>query len=283
MHNMFAIHQVKATHEWFQAKKQRTSIISRSSFAGQGKYGSRWLGDNFSDALNMGLSVPGTMMMNMFGIPVVGADVCGFIGDTTPELCARWTKLASFYPFARNHNDINSVDQEPYRPIFKEVYPDAQVVGLTFRDIIITSIKERYNLIPYLYSHVIKMNQEGGTYFKPVFFEFPSDPMAYADNTNNFMLGDSIKVSMVTDQVGVSEGTFYFPMGQWCPLWDMTQACLNMEKAGTVQLGATADVANVHMRPGSFVPTANAIDNKIMKVHDLKQFPTDLHVSPVLN
>jgi alpha-glucosidase (family GH31 glycosyl hydrolase) len=47
-----------------------------------GKYGSRWLGDNFSQTKFMKLSVSGTMLMNMFGIPLVGADICGFLEDT---------------------------------------------------------------------------------------------------------------------------------------------------------------------------------------------------------
>jgi alpha-glucosidase (family GH31 glycosyl hydrolase) len=70
-----------------------------------GKYASRWLGDNFSQVRFMGYSVSGTMLMNVFGIPFTGSDICGFIGDTTPELCARWHVVGSFYPFSRNHND----------------------------------------------------------------------------------------------------------------------------------------------------------------------------------
>jgi alpha-glucosidase (family GH31 glycosyl hydrolase) len=87
---------------------KRTFILTRSSYSGAGKFTSKWLGDNTSKNEYMGLSVSGIMLMNMFGIPVVGADICGFMGDTNPELCARWHIVGSFYPFSRNHNAIDS-------------------------------------------------------------------------------------------------------------------------------------------------------------------------------
>jgi len=69
-----------------------------------GEYASRWLGDNYSDETSMGYSVSSTMLMNMFGIPLVGADICGFMSDTNDDLCTKWHYVGAFYPFSRNHN-----------------------------------------------------------------------------------------------------------------------------------------------------------------------------------
>ena len=88
--------EVKATHDWFKSQKKRTFIIERSSYAGIGKFGSRWLGDNVATVQDMGQSVLGIMSMNMFGVPMTGSDICGFGGDTNDELCARWHMVGAF-------------------------------------------------------------------------------------------------------------------------------------------------------------------------------------------
>jgi alpha-glucosidase (family GH31 glycosyl hydrolase) len=93
-------------------------ILSRSTFAGTGAYGQHWFDANLSWE-NMTMSVARVMNLNMFGIPFVGPDVCGYYWNTTAadkqdELCARWIQLATFYPFARSNSAGAPGSKEPW-------------------------------------------------------------------------------------------------------------------------------------------------------------------------
>lgn len=147
-------------------------IIGRSSFAGYGRFGSRWLGDNFSTLKSMGYSVTGVMMQNIIGIPLAGGDICGFIGNTTKDICARWYGVGAFYPFSRNHNNLNQLPQEPY--LWTGLYH-----SIRYTDLIRNSMQTKLAMVNYYHTEISMLHEEGGAFYRPLWFDFPEDPKAY--------------------------------------------------------------------------------------------------------
>jgi len=176
---------VKATRKYFiENKKEREVVISRSAFTGQGKWGSRWLGDNFSTAKSMGESVIGVMAQNIAGFPISGADICGFNGNTTAQLCTRWYTVGAFYPFSRNHNNWGNDNQAPW------AFNVENIIQMR------KAMRAKLCLIRYYYTELSKVHQEGGAFYKPMYFSFPNDPGAYEAPQLNVMLGEALKLSI---------------------------------------------------------------------------------------
>jgi alpha-glucosidase (family GH31 glycosyl hydrolase) len=189
-HSLFGYLQGKATKKYFDLKNQRTFVISRSTFAGSGKYHSHWLGDNFASFDMLKYSIAGVMNFNAFGVPMTGSDICGFIDNTSLDLCEKWTLVGAFYPFSRNHNAIDANSQEPY------LYPPSM------RNNMKQAIQMKYSLARYYYSIMKRIsdpNDPTSTLFKPMFFEFPHTPDVYEDIERNIMLGPAIKFSPIID------------------------------------------------------------------------------------
>lgn len=267
-HSLFGTMQTKASHEWFQAKERRTMIIERSSFAGLGKFGSRWLGDNFSQYNYMGFSVTGIMMHNVIGIPLAGADICGFIGDTNADLCTRWYTVGAFYPFSRNHNNLNQIPQEPYR------WENYTMAGQSYLDMIRMNMQIKLALVPYYYTQMSLISQNGGAFYRPLFFDFPSDNNAYLNLTNNVMLGNALKASFQSVEE-VNKTHYYFPEGTWCSVMNATglsyeddTACVTGPRI--VEFPSRIYQSYTHIRGGTIVPLQTDVIGKernVTKVH----------------
>ena len=131
VHSLLGFGMGRGTKMYYDSINERPFIISRSTYAGSGKFVQHWLGDNWSTWPMLKYSINGVFQFNSFGIPVVGADICGFLGLTNAELCARWYAVGAFYPFARNHNDIVPYAQEPFVELFNVEVPGTP--GVTYR------------------------------------------------------------------------------------------------------------------------------------------------------
>lgn len=173
------------------------------------------MGDNEAKWSHMAYSVTGIMLMNIFGIPLSGADICGFGGNTNAALCTKWHLVGAFYPFSRNHNAWGQIPQEPWEWENSTVGGDKKNALDVMRD----AIRTKYSLIRYYYQNLFTISTNGtGTFYKPMFFEFPDDENSYTDIVYNIMLGDSIKLSINPEIEDLTTKDYYFPAGLWCAL-----------------------------------------------------------------
>ncbi|PCD26347.1 hypothetical protein AU210_012777 [Fusarium oxysporum f. sp. radicis-cucumerinum] len=188
-HNLYGAQMSSHSHNAMRARRpdKRALVITRSTFAGSGKDVSHWLGDNLSQWDQYRFSISQILQFaSIYQIPVVGADVCGFGGNVTETLCARWATLGSFYTFFRNHADITSQSQEFYR--WPKVTEAAR-----------NGISIRYQLLDYIYTAIYKQNQTGTPTLNPMFFNYPKDKNTYSIDLQ-FFYGDGILVSPVTKE-----------------------------------------------------------------------------------
>ncbi|KAF4021015.1 hypothetical protein G4228_012809 [Cervus hanglu yarkandensis] len=168
---------------------KRSFILTRSTFAGSGSHSAHWLGDNTASWEQMEWSITGMLEFGLFGIPFVGADICGFVAETTEELCRRWMQLGAFYPFARNHNADGYQHQDP--AFFGQ---DSLLVKSSKHYLNI-----RYALLPFLYTLFYKAHMFGETVARPFLHEFYEDTNSWIEDTQ-FLWGPSLLITPVLKQ-----------------------------------------------------------------------------------
>nr|XP_045367131.1 putative maltase-glucoamylase-like protein FLJ16351 [Camelus bactrianus] len=225
VHSLYGYSMARGTDSAMEKifPSKRSFILSRSTFAGSGKFAGHWLGDILS------------------GIPMVGANICGYTKNVTEELCRRWMQLGAFYPLSRNHNGPGFRDQDP--AAFSES-------NSTLLDSSRHYLGIRYTLLPYLYTLFYRAHTQGETVARPLVHEFYQDPATWEVH-EQFLWGPGLLITPVLYE-GPGPVKAYIPDATW---YDYeTREAIQWRKQ-FVEMLLPDDRIGLHLRGGYIIPT----------------------------
>jgi len=202
VHNLYGHYHSLATYEGLKKiQGTRPFVLTRAASAGSQRHTAIWSGDNSSVWAHLQGSLPILMNLGLSGFAYSGADIGGFLEDSTPELFTRWIQTGIFYPLCRNHSVINSRPQEPWAF-------DKETLEITRK-----FISLRYQLIDYLYNLFRENSLTGAPVLRPLLYHYQED-----ENTHNisdqFLWGRDLLVAPILHP-GADHRMVYLPEGHW--------------------------------------------------------------------
>jgi len=173
------------------APNKRPMILTRCGFPGIQRYGSAlWSGDVGNDWQSFRYQIQSGLGMQAAGIPWWTYDAGGFFrpgnqySDTAYiNRMLRWIGTSVYLPLMRVHGYMSNTEPWNY--------------GKEAQDLISECLKERYRLLPYIYSNAASVSFEGSTLMRPLVFDFANDPEALAQDCE-YMFGKSLLINPVT-------------------------------------------------------------------------------------
>ncbi len=185
----------------------RPYLVTRAGGLGLQRYAQTWSGDNatawetvrYNQRMGLGLSLS--------GVSNFGHDIGGFAGPAPDaELLVRWVQAGLFLPRFSIHswNDDGTAN-EPW------MHPQAA-------ETISRLIKLRAKFAPYLYHLLWRCHAAYEPVLRPLFHDFPGDPLAWAES-DDFLVGQDLLAAPVMEP-GQAERTARLPAGaDWWDVW----------------------------------------------------------------
>lgn len=206
VHNAYALGMARAAWDGLarHAPSRRPFVLTRAAFAGIQRYAAIWTGDFTSHWTHLDATIPMLLGLGMSGVPFVGSDVPGFLGDASGELCVRWTQAAAFAPLHRNHSSRGTRPKEPWR------------FGEPWLAHVRAALALRYRMLPALYTAMIEAHETGMPALRPLVIDHPADRDAHV-TCDEAILAGAVLVAPIT-RPGQTKRMVYLPRGRWAPL-----------------------------------------------------------------
>ena len=193
-------------------------------------------------------------------------DIGGHLGNgkpIDPEMYTRWLQFGAVSPIMRTHSSKDSkLNKEPW--VFDDQY----------RDIIRETVRQRYRMLPYIYSMARKTHEEGVSLCRPMYYDYPEADEAYAFKAQ-YMFGDNMLIAPVTSPAGDNG---YAAVSVWLPdgEWFETATGTLLEGGRTLTRHFAPDEYGIYVRAASILPM---YADGVMRL-DRNDEPVELHVYP---
>jgi len=207
--NVYPLLVNKTVYEGLVAAGREPMILTRCGFPGIQRYGSAlWSGDVGNDWETFRRQIVAGLGVQAAGIPWWTYDAGGFFRPQNQytnqdyiERMLRWIETSVYLPLMRVHGYMS--DTEPWN------------YGKEAQQIIVSCLKERERLKPYIEACAKRVSKEGYTLMRPLVFDFADDPVALQQKYE-YMFGPDLLISPVTEP-GVTRWDTYLPVndGGW--------------------------------------------------------------------
>lgn len=249
--NLYGFQMARSSYEAALKYSQRPFVLTRSGFAGVQRYSAIWSGDNMATDEGLLTSVLLNNQFGISGVPFVGYDIGGYIGDGNKSLYTRWIEVGIFSPYCRNHREFFGAANEPWA--YGE---EAEAISKTY-------IGFRYRLLPYLYSAFYAATQTGLPVQRSLCIDYPFDDKIY-DNIYQyeFLFGNDMLVAPLTGKETSKQ--IYLTKGDWYNIY--TDQKITGQKEFTQEV-PTAQLP-VYIKASAIIPMQSLVQSTKEKPSD---------------
>ena len=261
MSNSYGLYHAMTIWDGLRSKRpdKRVVNLTRSGWAGSQKYGTiLWSGDVSASWECLRRQVRAGLQMASSGMPYWTLDAGAFfvkkgfqwywngeydgINEGYKKLYTRWLQFAAFLPIFRSHG--TDVSREPW------AFGDA---GDEYYEAIVSAIRGRYRLFPYIYSVGAMASIRDDMIIRPLFFDYPDDENI-CEISDQYMFGPSLMVCPIVSSV--DKRKIYLPSGNdW---YDYYTGDF-YEGGRTIEYECPLDRIAVFVAAGSIIPVSEAV------------------------
>lgn len=292
--NAFSLYHAKGLWEGQRSQTQDKRVVNltRCGWAGSQKYGTiLWSGDISASWNTLKNQVIAGLQFCASGLPYWTLDIGAFFvkhgrqwfwdgeydqgneDNAYRELYVRWFQYGAFLPIFRAHG--SDVRREPWQ---------FGSTGEPMYEALLSAMKLRYRLLPYIYSLAAGAYFEDGLMMRPLLFDFTKDKRTY-EIKDQYMLGPFIMVCPILEPMyyekngeEIFEKTHksrdvYLPEGTSWYDW-YTGKCYTGGQ--TILAEATIDKIPLFVKAGAIIPTREPKLN----VTQMRNTPIELCIYP---